>query len=147
MRRFAGSAAPREFSAFLAVGLLATGVSTALYNVLAHTAVLGVGSVAGHPLVAFVLSNTAGMAVSFVGTRWWVFRARLAGGSATGLLGFVVVNVLSWVVPLACLAFSRYALGLSSALADNVAANVVGLGLGTVIRFWALRSTVFSSRG
>ena len=53
---------------------------------------------------------------------------------------------MSWVVPLASLAFSRYVLGLSSALADNVAANLVGLGLGTVLRFWALRSAVFSAR-
>jgi len=39
----------------------------------------------------------------------------------------------------------RYVLDLSSALADNIAANVIGLGLGTVVRFWALRASVFSA--
>jgi hypothetical protein len=47
------------------------------------------------------------------------------------------------VIPLGCLTFTRYALRLDDAIADNIAANVVGLGLGTLARFWALRRFVF----
>jgi putative flippase GtrA len=48
-------------------------------------------------------------------------------------------------VPLLCLAISRYLLDLDSALADNIAANVIGLGLGMAARFWAFRRFVFLS--
>ncbi len=144
--RAATSDAPREFSAFMVVGVVATAVSASLYNLFAHTAALGEGAVTQQPMVAFVLANVAGMVVSFAGTRWWVFRDRHASGPAGGLLGFVVINVLSWAVPLASLTFSRYVLGLSSALADNLAVNVIGLGLGTIFRFWALRASTFAVR-
>ena len=113
---------------------------------LAFTSVFGEASLTRHPVAAFVLSNLAGMAVSFAGTRWWVFRDRPPAGPAGGFVGFAVINVASWVVPLACLTFSRYLLDLSSPLADNVAVNVVGLSLGTVFRFVALRASVFSTR-
>jgi len=137
---------PREFSAFVLVGVVATAVSASLYNLLAHTAAFGGSGLVQQPFVAFALSNMAGMVVSFAGTRWWVFRARPVTGAAGGLVGFVAVNVLSWAVPLASLAFSRYVLDLSSALADNIAVNVVGLAAGTVVRFLALRITVFFPR-
>ncbi len=96
--RAATSDAPREFSAFMVVGVVATAVSASLYNLFAHTAALGEAAVTQQPMVAFVLANVAGMVVSFAGTRWWVFRDRYASGPAGGLLGFVVINVLSWAV-------------------------------------------------
>jgi hypothetical protein len=42
-----------------------------------------------------------------------------------------------------CLWISHYLLGLDSALADNISANVIGLGLGTLFRFWSYRRWVF----
>jgi hypothetical protein len=36
-------------------------------------------------------------------------------------------------------------LGLTDPLSDNIAANVVGLGLGTAARFWAFRRFIFLS--
>ena len=45
---------------------------------------------------------------------------------------------------MACLAISHYALGFTSPLADNIAANVVGLGLATAFRFWSYRRWVFT---
>ena len=49
------------------------------------------------------------------------------------------------VIPLGCLAFTRYVLGLADPVSDNIAANVVGLGLGTLARFWAIRRFIFLS--
>ena len=46
-------------------------------------------------------------------------------------------------IALGCLWFSHYALGLTSALVDNISANVIGLGLGTLFRFWSYRKWVF----
>lgn len=66
-------------------------------------------------------------------------------GVAGGRVAFFVINTVTMGIPLLCLAVSRYVLDLDSALADNVAANVVGLALGTAARFWAFRRFVFLS--
>jgi putative flippase GtrA len=48
------------------------------------------------------------------------------------------------LVAVACLAVSHYVLGFTSPLADNVAANGVGLVLGTAFRYVAYRRWVFT---
>ena len=122
-----------EAAKFLTVGGLATFLSFVLFNILLH-GVLGPGPMHEDPLVAFVIANTVGMAVSYRGSRSWAFQGRQVVGVAGGRLTFVVINVLSMTVPLACLSFARYVLHRSDPIADNLAANVVGLGLGTVVR-------------
>jgi len=132
-----------EAAKFLTVGGLATLVSFVIFNGLVHGYVDGPGPMHDQPLVAFVLANLVGMLVSYRGSRSWAFRHREAVGVAGGRVAFLVINVVSMVIPLACLAFTRYALGRSDPIADNVAANVVGLGLGTLARFWAIRTFIF----
>ena len=51
---------------------------------------------------------------------------------------FFVFNGLGMLIALACLAVSHYVLGFHSALADNISANVIGLGLAMVFRFWSV---------
>lgn len=134
-----------EVAKFLTVGGVATLVSFVLFNALVHGYFGGPGPMHSQPLVAFVLANTVGMVVSYRGSRSWAFRNRQAVGPAGGRLAFFAINIISMVIPLACLAFTRYALGRSDPVADNIAANVVGLGLGTLARFWALRRFIFLS--
>ena len=62
---------------------------------------------------------------------------------AGGRLRYIVINVASMAIPLACLAFTRDVLGRSDPVADNVAANLVGLGLGMLARFWAIGHFIF----
>ena len=135
-----------EATKFLAVGGVATLVAFVLFNGLVHGFF---GNPAGPmnqwPLTAFVVANLVGMAVSYRGSRSWAFRHREPVGAAGGRLSFLVINVVTMGIPLLCLAISRYVLGLDSAFADNVAANVIGLGLGTAARFWAFRRFVFLS--
>jgi len=90
-----------------------------------------------------VLANLVGMAVSYRGSRSWAFRHREVVGAAGGRVAFFVINTVTMAIPLFFLGVSRYVLDLDSALADNIAANVVGLGLGTAARFWAFRRFVF----
>ena len=132
-----------EAAKFLTVGGLATLVSFVIFNGLVHGYVDGPGPMHDQPLVAFVLANLVGMVVSYRGSRSWAFRNREAVGVAGGRVAFLVINVVSMVIPLACLAFTRYALGRSDPIADNIAANVVGLGLGTLARFWGIRTFIF----
>lgn len=133
-----------EVAKFLTVGGVATAVAVVIFNVLVHGFF---GSPAGplnnRPLTAFILANLVGMVVSYRGSRSWAFRHREVVGAAGGRVSFVVINVASMGIPVLCLAFSRYVLDLDSGLADNVAANVIGLGLGTAARFWAFRKFVF----
>jgi putative flippase GtrA len=134
-----------EASKFLTVGGLATLVAFVLFNALVHGYFGGPGPLNQQPIVAFVLANTVGMVVSYRGSRSWAFRDREAVGPAGGRLAFVVINTASMLIPIGCLAFTRYVLGLTDPLSDNIAANVVGLGLGTAARFWAFRRFIFLS--
>jgi putative flippase GtrA len=56
---------------------------------------------------------------------------------------FFLLNGVGMLISVGCLWLSHYALGLTSALADNLSANVIGLGLGTLFRFWSYRKWVF----
>jgi putative flippase GtrA len=134
-----------EGAKFLTVGGVATVVAFVIFNGLVHGYVGGPGPMHEDPLVAFVIANTVGMVVSYRGSRSWAFRNREAVGVAGGRLSYFVINIVSMVIPLACLSFTRYVLGLTDPFADNISANVVGLGLGTLARFWAIQRYIFLS--
>ena len=57
---------------------------------------------------------------------------------------FFVFNGVGLAIALACLGFSHYVLSLTSPLADNVAANGIGLALGTAFRFTLYKWWVFA---
>lgn len=131
-----------EVAKFLVVGGVATFVSFVGFNALVHGMLLGRAPLSEHPVEAYVLVNVLGGCVAYLGMRWWAFRHREVK-DASGVVGFFVLGGITMVIPVLCLAFSRYVLGLSSPLADNVAANVIGLGLGTITRFYVFRRFVF----
>jgi putative flippase GtrA len=132
-----------EVAKFLTVGGVATFVALVIFNGLVHGYFGGPGPMHEQPLGAFVVANTVGMLVSYRGSRSWAFRHREVVGPAGGRVAFFAINLASMVIPLGCLAFSRYVLDRSDPFADNIAANVVGLGLGTAARFWAIRELIF----
>lgn len=134
-----------EATKFLTVGGVATLVAFVLFNALVHGYFAGPGPLHDQPILAFVIANTIGMLVSYRGSRSWAFRDRETVGAAGGRLAYFVINAVSMLIPLGCLAISRYVLGLTDPFSDNVAANVVGLGLGTAARFWAFRRFIFLS--
>jgi putative flippase GtrA len=133
-----------EVARFLAVGGLATLVSFVGFNVLAHGLFLGTAPLASQPIVAYAAANVVAGVVAFVGMRTWAFRDRDGGDPVAGLFRFFALGAVTMVIPLGCLWISRYVLGLSSPLADNLSANVVGLSLGAAARFWVFRRFVFA---
>jgi len=143
-RRIAGEAAK-----FSAVNVVATAVAIALFNVLVHgiPGLLRPGPMNDRPLSGWFLANCVGMLISFYGSRGYAFKHRQPTGPAGGALMYVVINLVSFVIPISCLWFTRDVLGWSSALADNVAGNVVGAALGMLFRFWAFRRYVFRRDG
>ncbi len=133
-----------EAGRFLAVGGVATLVALIIFNGLvhgfntAHRAPL-----ADHVIWAYVLANTVGMAISYRGSRNWAFRDRPPRHADGGRTAYVVINVATMALPIGCLAISRNALGLDDPISDNISANVIGLFLGLVARFYLFRTVVF----
>lgn len=130
-----------ELMRFGSVGAVAFVVDVGLFNLLRF----GPGELlAAKPLTAKVLSVAVATVVAWLGNRYWTFAPRRTATRVRELLGFALVNVGGMAIAVGCLAFSHYVLGLTSQLADNVSANVVGLGLGTAFRYIAYRTFVFT---
>jgi putative flippase GtrA len=136
-----------EVAKFLTVGGVATAVAFVIFNGLVHGYLGGPGLMHDQPLGAYVIANSVGMVLSYRGSRSWAFRDREAVGPAGGRVAYFAINLASMVIPLGCLAFSRYVLQRSDPFADNIAANVVGLALGTAARFFAIRELIFLRPG
>jgi putative flippase GtrA len=129
---------------FLAVGGLATVVAILIFNLLVHGFHTGWDApLSENPYLAFVIANVFGMVVSYRGSRTWVFKDRPPRTADGGRLMFVVINLVTMLIPIACLWFSRNVLGLDDPYSDNIAANILGLFLGMVARFYLFRTLVF----
>ena len=129
-----------ELMRFGSVGAVAFVVDAGLFNLL----MFGPGELLGaKPLTAKVVSASVATLVAWLGSRYWTFPDRRRRALLPELTGFVLVNAGGMAIAVGCLAVSRYLLGLTSPLADNIAANVVGLVLGTLFRYLAYRGLVF----
>ena len=95
------------------------------------------------PLTAKAVSVAAAMAITYLGNRYWTWRHRSGRGHGRDFVLFVIFSLIGMAFSLVCLAVSHYMLGLTSPLADNISANVIGMVLGTTFRFWAYRTHVF----
>ena len=103
----------------------------------------GEGMLHNKPLTAKLISTTVATVVTYFGNRYWTWRHRERSGLRREYVLFFVLNGIGLLIAAGCLAFSRYVLDLHSWLSDNIAANFIGLGLGTLFRFWSYRKFVF----
>jgi putative flippase GtrA len=133
----------REIVKFGAVGLVAFVVDFSVFNLMRTGIIGGSHGLPEKPLTAKTISVVAATIVAWLGNRYWTFRHRRRASRRREFLLFAIMNAGGLLIALSCLAFSHYVLGLTSALADNIAGNLVGLGLGTLFRFWAYRRFVF----
>ncbi len=129
-----------QFGLVGGAGLL---VDLAVFNLLRAT-VFHPDAVEAGPLLAKVASTVVAIAVNWVGNRYWTFGKQRTTRRGREALEFLAVSLLGMVIGLACLYVSHYVLGLTSPLADNVSANVIGLGLGSAVRFVLYRQWVYS---
>jgi putative flippase GtrA len=139
-RRQAGELA-HEVAKFGVVGCVAFAVDIGVFNLLRYHG--GEGVLYEKPITAKVVSTVVATLVAYLGNRFWTFRDRERVGYAREYLLFFLLNAVGLLISVGCLWLSHYVLDLRSPLADNVSANVVGLGLGTLFRFWAYRRWVF----
>jgi putative flippase GtrA len=131
----------REVAKFGVVGLIALVIDVGLFNLLRFAG--GEGPLFDKPLTAKVVSVVVATTFAYFGNRYWTFRHRGRTSFGREYLLFFVLNGVGLLISVSCLWFSHYALGLTSPLADNISANVVGLALGTMFRFWSYRRWVF----
>ncbi|MBD3781921.1 MAG: GtrA family protein [Micrococcales bacterium] len=92
---------------------------------------------------AKIISGAVATLVAWLGNRQWTFRHRRSRPVHHEVALFFGVNLVALGLSALTLALSHYGLGFTSRLADNVS-TVVGIGLGTLFRFWAYRRLVFS---
>ena len=130
-----------ELGKFGVIGLVAYIIDLVIFNVLRFSG--GEGPLYDKPLTAKVISVLAATTFAYFGNRHWTFKDRSRSSFRRQYTLFFVFNAVGMVISLSCLWVSHYLLGFESALADNISANVVGLVLGTVFRFWGYQNWVF----
>lgn len=126
------------------VGLSGVALQFVVFNVLRFAGPGSVGVLFARPVLALVMAIAAATVVTYLGNRYWTYAHRERGPVTRELPVFVLLNAIAIAIGAACLTFSQRVLGLNSPLADNISGNVIGLGLGTLFRFWTYRTFVFT---
>jgi putative flippase GtrA len=127
----------QELAKFGTVGIISLVVDTAVFNLLRETVL------PDKPLTAKIISAVVSATNAFLLNRHWSFSARTKRRVHHEYALFIGINAVGLGFSLACLAVSHYVLGFDGRLADNIAANGVGLAFGTVFRFWAYRKFIW----
>lgn len=130
----------REVARFGTVGALAYVIDVGTFNLLQ---IDGLSPISHKPITAKIISSVIATLFAYAGNRYWAFAHRDVGSHRQSLSLFFAFNVVGMGIASLCLAFTHYALGFTSTLADNLSANIVGTGLGTLFRFWAYRRFIF----
>lgn len=134
-----------QFARFGVVGGVGFLVNLGVFNLLLFT-VFDPQRLAYGELLANVVATVVAIVVNWIGNRYWTFREHRGRQLLREGVEFGLVSLGGLVIGLACLWISHDVLGFQSKLADNIANNVVGLGLGTIFRFTFYRLWVFSPR-
>ncbi|MBZ6476026.1 GtrA family protein [Streptomyces griseocarneus] len=126
----------REIVKFGAVGAIGFVVNFIVFNICVH----GIGLAV---VRSGVIATAVAIATNYVGNRYWTYRDTDRNRRSRELSLFLLFSGIGLVIENGILALSHYGLGLTTPLADNIAKNVIGLGIGTVFRFWSYRTWVF----
>ena len=124
-----------EAAKFGVVGLIGFVVTEIGYYVLHYPLSMG-------PLTAVTIATVAATIATFIGNRYWTFRHRQGGGTTREVVMFFALNGVGLLIQYACIGLVNYGLGQTGKIANFVALTV-GVGLGTVFRFWSYRKWVW----
>jgi putative flippase GtrA len=134
-----------ELAKFVTVGGVATLVACVIFNYLVHGFPVGLHApMSRHPISAYVVANTVGMLISYRGSRSWVFAERRTAHPDGGRTAYFAINAVTMTLPVGCLWVSRHLFGFEDPISDNLSANVIGLSMGMVARFYLFRTLVFN---
>jgi putative flippase GtrA len=130
----------REVLTFLAVGGTGYVVDVVAFNVLRSVHPFSTAD----PSIARTLAVVAAMCVTYAGNRTLTWGSAPSRDRRREVSLFVLFNVIGFGFSVVTLTISHDLLGLTSRLADNISANVIGLALGTVFRFVTYKRFVFA---
>jgi putative flippase GtrA len=125
----------KELSAFGIVGAVNFLLHSALFNGLHFGLRIG-------PLTSYLVAAAVSTTSAYFMNRHWSFSHRARTGLAREYSLFFGLNGIAVVLGLIVLGTTRYGFGLTDKLSLNVA-NVVGIGIGTIFRFWSYKRWVF----
>jgi putative flippase GtrA len=126
-----------EIMKFGLVGVLNTLINLAVFNALLIT-VHDVGRVKAN----FVATAVATV-FAYLMSRYWTFKHRPSEHSRSReFMLFLLFNGIGLGIESALIGGTVYILGTKTIVAVNIA-KILGLGLGTIFRFWAYRTFVF----
>jgi putative flippase GtrA len=125
-----------EIAKFGIIGAVAYVLTIALSNWL-HFAV-GLG-----PLTSLGIAMLVAATFSYFSNRHWTWRHRERTGLRREYGLFILLSAVGLAVTEVPVGISEYVLHLTSPLAYNISANLVGTALGTVWRFWSFKRWVF----
>jgi putative flippase GtrA len=134
-----------EASKYSTVGAMGYVVDVSLFNLF---------SVVGktvfevdQPFGAKIAATAIAVFFTYVLNSRWTFKHRNGRPeSLSRIVRYALVNVVGLSITILALFVSRNILGFDSLLADNISANVVGVGLAMIFRFFANRKWVFIER-
>jgi dolichol-phosphate mannosyltransferase len=132
----------RQVAMFLAVGGVGFLIDVGTFNIL-RIGVLSPAAVHGGPIIAKLISTSIAIAANWAGNRLWTFRSHRTADVIREGVEFAIASLAGLALSVVCLWISHYVLGYRSLLADNVSSNVIGLALGTGLRFVLYRWWVF----
>ncbi len=79
---------------------------------------------------------------TLLGNRYWSFRDRQGAGARHETIMFFVLNGVGLLIQYACIGLVNDVAGLSGRF-WYTAANLVGVGIGTLFRFWSYRKWIW----
>lgn len=130
-----------EILSFLAVGGAGYVVDVGAFNLLRDH----LPTAAFDPSVSKTIAVILAMVVTYIGNSMVTWRDQAGGNRRREIALFVIFNAIGLGLSVVTLALSHDVLGLTSRLADNISANVIGLALGTAFRYWSYKRFVFGS--
>ena len=125
----------KEISAFGVVGVVNLFIDIGLFNLLHFQ--LGVG-----PTTSNIVSAGVATTISYFANRHWSFSHRARTGLRREYTLFIAINLLALGISSVVIAFTYYVISATDPFALNVA-KVIGIGIGTVFRFWSYKRWVF----
>ncbi|GAA3709812.1 GtrA family protein [Nonomuraea antimicrobica] len=124
-----------ELAKFGSIGAIAFVIDTGLLNFC--NVVLDLG-----PMTSKVAATTVSTTFAYLGNRFWTFRDREQSGLGREYFLFFLLNGIALLFGVLTIGFATYTLGLDDPLSLNIA-NIVGVGFGTLFRYWSYKKWVF----
>lgn len=110
-------------------------IEIGLFNLLLHQHI--------GPMTSKAISAGIATAFAYIGNRHWSFSHRARTGLGRETSFFFGINLVALVAGELIIALFAYPLGYKNDHWVLTAANILGIGLGTLFRFWAYKRFVF----